>query len=150
MRYLVRKIAIFILLTTPAAFLAGCGTHPAEAHRDGGTTGRATQPVEEAAAPAAAPAGESKGDAPHAKLNEVVIDNFAFSPRTLTVAAGTKVTWTNRDDVPHTATSTRKPRLFDSGTLDTDDTYSHVFVTPGTYDYFCAVHPHMTGRIVVK
>jgi plastocyanin len=88
--------------------------------------------------------------APRADTKEVKIDNFAFSPRTLTVAAGTRVTWINRDDVPHTATSTRKPRIFDSGTLDTDDKFSHVFTTPGTYEYFCAVHPHMTGQIIVK
>lgn len=68
----------------------------------------------------------------------------------LTVPIGAEVTWVNRDDVPHTATSTVKPRAFDSGALDTDQTYSHVFTTPGEYEYFCAVHPHMTGRVVVK
>jgi plastocyanin len=82
--------------------------------------------------------------------NQIAIDNFRFSPRELTVTVGTKVTWVNNDDVPHTATSTAKPRSFDSHTLDTDGKFSHVFTTPGTYDYFCAVHPHMTGRIIVK
>jgi plastocyanin len=82
--------------------------------------------------------------------NQVDIDNFSFHPQTLTVAAGAQVTWINHDDVPHTATSTQKPRIFDSGTMDTDEKFSHVFATPGTYDYFCAVHPHMTGRIVVN
>lgn len=81
---------------------------------------------------------------------QVLIDNFTFQPATLTITPGTKVTWINRDDVPHTATSTSKPRVFDSGTLDTDDTYSFVFSNPGQYDYFCAVHPHMTGKIIVK
>jgi plastocyanin len=81
---------------------------------------------------------------------EIVIDNFTFSPAELTIAAGTKVTWVNHDDVPHTATSTAKPRSFASGTLDTDEKFSHVFTTPGTYEYFCAVHPKMTGRIIVK
>ena len=80
----------------------------------------------------------------------VLIDNFTFQPATLTVSPGTKVTWVNRDDVPHTATSSTKPRVFDSGALDTDDTYSFVFSTPGEYGYFCAVHPHMTGKIIVK
>jgi plastocyanin len=84
------------------------------------------------------------------KPNEVHIDNFTFNPPQLTVKAGTRVTWINQDDVPHTATSSAKPRLFNSGTLDTDAKFSHVFKTPGTYDYFCAVHPHMTGRIIVK
>jgi plastocyanin len=82
--------------------------------------------------------------------NEVVIDNFAYQPAKLVVKVGTKVTWVNRDDVPHTATSSTKPRAFDSGTLDTDGRFSHVFPTPGDYEYFCAVHPHMTGRIIVQ
>jgi plastocyanin len=81
---------------------------------------------------------------------EVVIDNFTFDPPKLTISAGTKVTWINHDDVPHTATSSTKPRAFDSGTLDTDEKFSKVFVTPGTYDYFCAVHPKMTAQIIVK
>jgi plastocyanin len=81
---------------------------------------------------------------------EVVIDNFAFAPQVLTVAPGTRVTWVNKDDVPHTATSAQKPRLFNSGAVDTDERYSHVFTTPGTYTYFCAVHPRMTATIVVK
>jgi plastocyanin len=68
----------------------------------------------------------------------------------VTVAAGTRVTWVNRDDVPHTATSTARPKAFDSGTLDTDGKFSRVFADPGTYEYFCAVHPKMTGRVIVK
>ncbi len=87
---------------------------------------------------------------PPAKANTVVIDNFTFDPPVLTVAAGTEVVWVNHDDVPHTATSTVKPRAFDSGALDTDQTFSHVFSAPGEYEYFCAVHPHMTGRVIVK
>jgi amicyanin len=82
--------------------------------------------------------------------NQVMIDNFKFEPRELIVAAGAKVTWINRDDVPHTATSTARPRAFDSKTLDTDQQFSHVFTTPGSYEYFCAVHPHMKGKIIVK
>jgi plastocyanin len=82
--------------------------------------------------------------------NQVTIDNFRFNPSELTVAVGTKVTWVNHDDVPHTATSSTKPRIIDSGTLDTDEKFLHVFTTPGTYEYFCAVHPHMKGRIIVQ
>jgi plastocyanin len=85
-----------------------------------------------------------------AEVVQIVIDNFTFSPAKLTISAGTKVTWVNHDDVPHTATNTAKPKSFDSGTLDTDERFSYVFATPGTYDYFCAVHPKMTGQIVVK
>ena len=81
---------------------------------------------------------------------QIVIDNFTFDPPTLTIPVGTKVTWVNHDDVPHTATSTAKPKQFESGTLDTDEKSSHVFTVPGTYEYFCAVHPKMTGRIIVK
>jgi plastocyanin len=87
---------------------------------------------------------------PPADAKQIVIDNFTFDPPTLTIPPGTKVTWVNHDDVPHTATSTAKPKHFDSGTLDTDGKFSHVFSVPGTYEYFCAVHPKMTGRIIVK
>jgi plastocyanin len=84
-----------------------------------------------------------------APVVEVVIDNFTYSPQTLTVAAGTKVRWTNKDDVPHTVTSTDR-KFKGSGTLDTDETFATEFKTAGTYPYYCAVHPHMTGTIVVK
>ena len=95
------------------------------------------------AAPARTPAAASQSIG-----TQVTIDNFTFSPPTLTVAPGTKVTWVNHDDVPHTVTSNDKQ--FRSKPLDTDDQFSHVFTTPGTYAYFCSVHPHMTGKIIVK
>jgi amicyanin len=79
---------------------------------------------------------------------EVMIDNFTFSPQTLTIKAGTKVTWTNRDDIPHTVASTTK--AFKSPALDTDDTYSFTFTAAGNFEYFCSLHPHMTGTIVVQ
>ena len=78
----------------------------------------------------------------------VAIGNFAFTPATLNVKVGTTVTWVNHDDVPHTVTADDK--RFSSQALDTDDHFSHRFDAPGTYPYFCAVHPHMTGRIIVK
>ena len=81
---------------------------------------------------------------------QVTIDNFAFEPKVLTVAPSTKVTWLNRDDVPHTVTSSESPHKFNSKAIDTDETFSYVFTQPGTYPYFCAVHPHMTAKIVVK
>ena len=92
----------------------------------------------------------SGSDPQAGKAEQITIDHFTYSPSRLTVAAGTTVTWVNRDDVPHTATSTKKARAFDSGTLDTDQKFSHLFSQPGTYDYFCAVHPHMTGQVIVK
>ena len=79
----------------------------------------------------------------------VTIDNFFFTPGTLTVKAGTTVTWTNRDDIPHGigATNNAFPK---SKALDTDDSYSFTFTTPGTYQYFCYLHPKMVGSIVVE
>jgi amicyanin len=81
---------------------------------------------------------------------KVRIDNFAFAPKELVVAAGTTVTWVNAEDVPHTVTSTASPPLFGSRTLRANDTFSFEFKAAGTYDYFCKVHPAMTGRVVVK
>jgi plastocyanin len=78
-----------------------------------------------------------------------VIDNFAFTPATLTVPAGTIVTWTNHDDIPHTVTSASPPKLFNSGPLDTGDSFAFTFDTPGRYTYFCEMHPHMQGTVVV-
>jgi amicyanin len=79
---------------------------------------------------------------------EVKIDNFVYNPQQVTVKAGTTVTWTNHDDIPHTVTSSTG--VFRSKALDTDDTFSFTFTTPGAYKYFCALHPHMTGSIVVE
>jgi plastocyanin len=78
----------------------------------------------------------------------VTIDNFTFNPQRLTVAAGTTVTWTNNDDIPHAIASSSAPLR--SRALDTDDNYSFTFTVPGTYQYFCSLHPHMTGTIVVE
>jgi plastocyanin len=79
---------------------------------------------------------------------QVKIDNFTFSPQKLTVKAGSTVTWTNEDDIPHALASSTK--VFRSKTLDTDDKFSFTFTTPGVYEYFCSLHPHMTGSIVVE
>jgi 3',5'-cyclic-AMP phosphodiesterase len=77
----------------------------------------------------------------------VVMDNFSFTPATVAVPAGATITWTNHDDVPHKIVSTQQK--FKSPVLDTDDQFSHRFDAPGTYPYFCSIHPHMTGRIAV-
>ena len=79
---------------------------------------------------------------------EVKIDNFAFAPQRIVVQAGTTVTWINADDAPHTVASSTK--VFKSGALDTEDKFSFTFTTPGTYEYFCSLHPHMTGTVVVE
>jgi plastocyanin len=78
---------------------------------------------------------------------EIQIENFVFSPDTLTIAAGTTVTWINHDDIPHSVVE--KNGLFHSKALDTNDAFSFTFVA-GAYEYFCGLHPHMTGKIVVK
>jgi 3',5'-cyclic-AMP phosphodiesterase len=78
----------------------------------------------------------------------VVVDNFSFAPSTVTVASGATITWTNRDDVPHNIVST--DQRFKSPVLDTDGKFSHTFDAPGSYRYFCSLHPRMTGRIVVS
>jgi len=79
---------------------------------------------------------------------KVDIKAFMFGPKDLNVAVGTKVTWVNDDEIPHTVAETHK--LFRSGALDTGDSYSWVFNTPGEYEYFCALHPQMLGNIVVS
>ena len=101
-----------------------------------------TKPTEAAAGPS-----EATNEATEVKIK---IADLAFDPPTVTVRAGTKVTWTNQDEVPHTVTSTTKPRVLESAALDTNDSFSHVFKEPGTYKYFCTVHPKMAGTVVVK
>jgi plastocyanin len=78
----------------------------------------------------------------------VTIDNFAFAPPTLTVTAGTTVTWKNEDDSPHRIGD--KNGTFKSAALDTDDTFSHTFAAPGEYPDICTIHPYMVGKIIVK
>jgi plastocyanin len=79
----------------------------------------------------------------------VKIDNFTFGPATVTVPVGTTVTWVNGDDIPHTVVANDR-KTFKSKVLDTDDKFSFTFNTPGTYGYFCSIHPHMVGTVVVK
>jgi plastocyanin len=81
---------------------------------------------------------------------EVKIDNFSFGPITLTVPVGATVTWTNRDDIPHTVVSADDPKAFKSKVLDTDEKFSFTFSKVGTYPYFCSIHPKMTGKVIVQ
>ena len=81
---------------------------------------------------------------------QVTIDNFTFSPTEITVPAGTRVTWTNRDDIPHTVTESANPRTIKSPPLDTGETFAFTFDKPGAYRYFCSLHPHMQGTVVVQ
>jgi plastocyanin len=78
----------------------------------------------------------------------VKIDNFVFTPAETEVPVGATVVWTNGDDIPHTVVDA--DHKYKSSALDTGDTFSHTFTEPGTYEYFCSLHPHMTGKIIVK
>ena len=81
---------------------------------------------------------------------KISIGNFTFSPATLEVPAGTTLEWVNEDDVPHTVLGAERDSPLRSAALDTEDRYSVVLSQPGTYRYFCSLHPHMTGTVIVK
>ena len=86
--------------------------------------------------------------APPASDAQVKIDNFSFAPATITVSAGTSVRWVNHDDIPHNVVS--EDKSFKSKVLDTDEEFTYTFAKPGTYTYFCSIHPKMTGKVVVQ
>ena len=92
--------------------------------------------------------GQAQSSQDHMEEVKVTIDNFSFSPPDITVKPGTTVTWVNQDDVPHTVVSNDKK--FRSKALDTDDKFSFTFTDPGTYEYYCSVHPKMTAKVTVK
>jgi plastocyanin len=95
-------------------------------------------------------AGEMKDvDGAAGNKNKIEIKDFAFNPKTLTVKSGEKITWINHDDEPHTVVSVEK-QFKKSSALDTDQEFTVTAGAPGTYTYFCSVHPKMTGTIVVK
>jgi plastocyanin len=96
----------------------------------------------------AGPSRVTATDQPTTANVAVKIDNFVFGPQAITVPVGTTVTWTNSDDIPHTAVST--DGVFKSKVMDTDEKFSYTFTKSGTYSYYCSVHPKMTGQVVVK
>jgi plastocyanin len=85
---------------------------------------------------------------PPQAMAEVKIDNFSFGPNELKIVVGTTVTWTNRDDIPHTVVS--NDGVFKSKVLDTDEKFSFTFSKAGTFPYFCSIHPKMVGKVVVQ
>jgi len=87
---------------------------------------------------------------PETREARVTVEDFKFEPERLSIRPGTKVTWVNKDDEPHSATSSEKPKRFDSGVLDSAQSFSFTFQEPGSFAYFCKLHPHMTGVIVVE
>ncbi|OBG60233.1 MULTISPECIES: cupredoxin family copper-binding protein [unclassified Mycobacterium] len=115
-----------------AAVLAGCSaSRPAAGSSPGVSMGSTS---------VTAPAAPATG-------NQVNIDGFAFAPVTLTVTAGTTVTWTNRDEEPHTVAAS--DGSFHSPGMGTGATFTHTFTDPGTFDYVCSIHPMMHGTVVV-
>lgn len=90
----------------------------------------------------------ANGQNVNASGTEVRVDNFTFGPEAITVSVNSTVTWVNKDDVPHVIASTEG--VFKSKALDTDDKYSYTFSKPGTYPYFCAIHPKMVGKVIVQ
>lgn len=121
-----------VAVVAVALVVAGCSTsQPTAGPHDG-------MPM--ASMSITAPAAPAGGD-------QVVIDGFAFAPATLTVKVGSSVTWTNRDEEPHTVAAT--DGAFHSPGMGTGATYSHTFAAAGTFDYVCSIHPMMHGTVVV-
>lgn len=130
------KLEYVMVIICLISALAGCQStsHKTAMNKD--------NPVPPASSPAANAEQSGKDEV------QIVIENFVFKPAEITIAPGTKVTWINKDEAPHTATSTEKK--FNSGGLDTDDKFSFVFNDKGDYPYFCALHPQMKAQIKVK
>ena len=132
----IRRPILFVGLLVCAAALAACG-------------GSGSSPAASAAASAAAPSEAAPSEAPPAGAGDAVtIQNFAFAPASLSVAAGTTVTWTNNDTAPHTATA--DDGAFDSSSIAPGATFSQAFDTVGMFAYHCSIHPNMTATIEVK
>jgi plastocyanin len=123
--------AVALVVIVAAMTIGGASALSGSEH--GGASGRAQAP---------------SADASPDPAVEVKIDNFAFTPGVVTVKPGTRVTWINHDDIPHTVDSTQGK--FKSAALDTDDKFDLRFTEPGEYPYYCRMHPKMTGKIVVQ
>ena len=136
-------LRILISAFALAATATACGYVPQ------GVLGVARMAVDASPAPGNAIAAGASASGTSEVKNSVAIRNFAFQPAMLTVAAGSKVVWTNRDEEPHVVVSAGA-QFPSSPALDTDDSYTTVFAKPGTYSYFCSIHPHMVGTIIVK
>ena len=137
-RALKSRWVLAVTVTAAGAALAGCGHGPAR------PAGASAAP----ATPSSAPMPASTAAAAPVATSAVTIDNFAFSPSAITVKVGTTVTWTNRDEEPHTVTAA--DGSFKSGTLaGNNNTFTHTFTTVGSITYHCTIHPYMTGTVEV-
>lgn len=150
--YFVLNSAALVAGLLAGALLSGCGTNSGHATTApnisasaadvaGADTSLSTNQV-------VADSSDPTADAAEAAVRQISVDNFTFSPQMLNVPVGATVTWINRDDVPHTVVEANK--RFKSAALDTNDRFSFKFTTAGEYPYFCGIHTHMTGKIVVK
>jgi plastocyanin len=150
------KFLLGIVTSLLSLLLAACGQSGADSNSSTETQSSAAPTVSrnsntetsKVEMPAKPSPGAGKEMPTSSSPNQVVVENFSFQPGTLTVKAGTTVTWVNHDDEPHTVNENNK--TFKSGTLDTDGKFSYKFTSPGTYSYFCSLHPRMTGQIIVK
>ena len=135
------KKLLVLLIACLALTLAACGDDDDD---DGGGGSAATTTTEQTDTGAAQkPSG--------GETASVDIPEIAFDPADITVKAGTTVTWTNSDDIPHTVTKESGPGAeFDSGDLDPDATFEQTFDEPGTVDYVCTIHPGQAGTVTVK
>jgi plastocyanin len=142
----VRNAAALAALLLTGSLLTGCGTDSGHTTIARSTSASA---ADVAGADPALPTDKVvAGSNDASAAQQISIDNFAFSPQTLSVPVGATVTWINCDDVPHTVVDPDK--RFKSAALDTDDKFSFTFTTAGEYPYFCGIHTHMTGKVVVK
>jgi amicyanin len=149
---------IFLLAATGMLFITACSSHasnatptsPSISFQSGMTPGMSGQTMPAMSGMQSPPASASAttADAPAPQGGTAVsISDFKFNPATLTVPVGTTVTWTNKDEEPHTIAA--KEGSFHSPGMDTNATYSFTFTTAGSYDYICSIHPFMTGTVVV-
>jgi plastocyanin len=151
-----RELLLVTLASLMGLFLAACGQSGAESNGSPETQSTPAPTVSRNAntemskmdMPAKPSPAAGKDLPTSSTANQVMVENFSFQPGTLTVTPGTTVTWINHDDEPHTVNENDK--RFKSGTLDTDAKFSFKFTSPGTYSYFCSLHPRMTGQIIVK
>jgi plastocyanin len=151
-----RKLLLVMVTSLLSVFLAACGQSGADSSGSSETQSttapnastNSNTDMSKMEMPAKPSPATGKNLPASSNPDQVVVENFSFQPGTLTVKVGTTVTWVNHDDGPHTVNENNK--TFKSGALDTDAKFSYKFTSPGTYNYFCSLHPRMTGQIIVK
>ena len=159
-RWFLRPLVVVLAIGTLATLAAACGGANSAYGGSGSTPAAASPATSAAATPTPTPTTTSGGDDASTSSIKVTIANSAFSPSKIEVQAGTTVTWTNNDAMPHTVTSTKSDDvdsatsgLFDSGTLQTGESFSYTFERAGDYPYECTIHASMAsmhGKVEVK